>query len=35
MGDKILLLTYIRNGIYGFDWFDTVEDMEISIIEQG
>ena len=35
MGDKKVLLTYIRNGVCSFDWFDTIEDMEVSIIEQG
>lgn len=35
MGDKTILLTYIKDGKSGFDWFDNVEDMEISIVEQG
>ena len=35
MGDKTVLLTYIKNEICGFDWFDNVEDLEVSIIEQG
>jgi hypothetical protein len=35
MGDKTVLLTYMRNGVFDFNWFDNVEDMEISIIEQG
>ena len=33
--DKKILLTYIKDGKEGFDWFDTVSDMEVSIIERG
>lgn len=33
--DKRILLTYIKDGKEGFDWFDTVNDMEVSIIERG
>ena len=33
--DKKILLTYIKDGKEGFDWFDTVNDMEVSIIERG
>ena len=33
--DKRILLTYIKDGKEGFDWFDSVHDMEISIIERG
>lgn len=33
--DKRILLTYIKDGREGFDWFDTVNDMEVSIIERG
>lgn len=35
MGDKNILLTYIKDGKQGFDWFDDITDMEISIIERG
>lgn len=35
MGDKDILLTYIKDGKEGFDWFDNIQDMEISIIERG
>ena len=30
-----VLLTYIKDGKEGFDWFKNVNDMEISIIERG
>lgn len=30
-----VLLTYIKDGKEGFDWFENVHDMEISIIERG
>ena len=30
-----VLLTYIKDGKEGFDWFENVNDMEISIIERG
>ena len=33
--DKKILLTYIKDGKEGFDWFDTINDMEVSIIERG
>ena len=33
--DRNVLLTYIKNGKEGFDWFENVHDMEISIIERG
>lgn len=33
--DKKILLTYIKDGKEGFDWFDTVNDMGVSIIERG
>lgn len=33
--DKKILLTYIKDGKEGFDWFDTVIDMELSIVERG
>lgn len=32
---KKVLLTYIKDGKRGFDWFENVHDMEISIIERG
>ena len=35
MRDKNILLTYIKDGKQGFDWFDDITDMEISIIERG
>lgn len=35
MGDRNILLTYIKDGKQGFDWFDDITDMEISIIERG
>lgn len=35
MGDKNILLTYIKDGKQGFDWSDDITDMEISIIERG
>lgn len=35
MGDKKILLTYIKDGKEGFDWFDNIMDMEISIVERG
>lgn len=34
MENKILL-TYIKDGKVGFDWFETVNDMEVSIVERG
>lgn len=35
MGDKSILLTYIKDGKEGFDWFDNINDLEVSIIERG
>lgn len=35
MRNEKILLTYIKDGKKGFDWFDNVRDMEISIIERG
>ena len=32
--DKKILLTYIKDGKEGFDWFDTINDMGVSIIER-
>ena len=34
MENKILL-TYIKDGKVGFDWFETVNDIEVIIVERG